>query len=154
MSREAWLVVHVFGVVIFLGNIIVTGVWKTLADRTKEPHVVAYAQRLVIVTDIVFTAVGAALIALSGPILAEDLGGVGGPAWITWGLALFAGSGIIWVAVLLPIEFAQARLAKQFAAGGPIPDRYWQLSTRWAVFGTIATLLPLANLYFMIFKPD
>jgi hypothetical protein len=35
-----------------------------------------------------------------------------------------------------------------------IPDRYWRLSTLWAVFGAIATLLRLANLCFMVFKPE
>ncbi len=47
----------------------------------------------------------------------------------------------------------QARLAKEFRDGSTIPDRYWRLSMLWAVFGVVATLLPLANLYFMIFKP-
>ncbi len=35
MSREAWLTLHVLGVVLFLGNIVVTAVWKTLADRSR-----------------------------------------------------------------------------------------------------------------------
>ena len=30
MSFEAFKVVHLFGVILFLGNIIVTGVWKVL----------------------------------------------------------------------------------------------------------------------------
>jgi len=30
----------------FLGNIVVTAVWKVLADRTKSPAVVGYAPRL------------------------------------------------------------------------------------------------------------
>jgi uncharacterized membrane protein len=153
MSRDAWLALHVLGVVIFLGNIVVTAVWKLLADRTRSPEVVAYAQRLVTVTDVAFTATGAALIAVSGPILAEDLGGVGGPAWITWGLGLFAASGVIWVTALIPIQVMQARLARRFRTADAIPDRYWRLARLWAVFGTIATLLPLANLYLMIFKP-
>jgi uncharacterized membrane protein len=154
MSRDAWLVLHVLGVVIFLGNIIVTAVWKLLADRTRDPAVVAYAQRLVTVTDVAFTATGAALIAISGPVLADDLGGVGGPAWITWGLALFVASGVIWVAVLIPVQVLQARAARGFAAGGVIPERYWRLARVWYVFGSVAILLPLANLYFMVFKPD
>jgi len=78
VSRDAWILVHVVGVVLFIGNIVVTAVWKLLADRTRTPAVVAYAQRLVTVTDVAFTATGAALIAISGPILAEDLGGIGG----------------------------------------------------------------------------
>jgi hypothetical protein len=40
-----------------------------------------------------------------------------------------------------------------FAAGGPIPESYWRLGRRWAIWGAIATLVPLCNLYFMVFKP-
>ena len=153
MSRDGWLLVHVVGVVLFVGNIVVTAVWKALADRTREPPVVAFAQRLVTVTDLVFTAAGAALIAISGPILADDLGGVGGPGWLTAGFALFLASGAIWVLVLIPIQIAQARMARSFRDAPSVPDRYWRLARLWAVFGTVATLLPLANLYLMVVKP-
>jgi uncharacterized membrane protein len=155
MSREAWLSLHILGVVLFLGNIIVTAVWKMLADRTQSPPVVAYAQRLVTTTDIAFTATGAALIIVSGQVMAEDFGGVfSGPTWLTIGWSLFIASGVIWVAVLIPVEVMQARLAREFRDAPAIPGRYWRLSRMWAIFGVIATLLPLANLYFMVFKPD
>ena len=155
MSRDAWLALHILGVVLFLGNIIVTAVWKLLADRTKNPPVVAYAQRLVTVTDVAFTASGAVLILVSGQAMADDFGGVfSGPSWLTIGWSLFVASGVIWLAVLIPIEVMQARLARDFRDAAAIPDRYWRLSTLWAIFGAIATVLPLANLYFMIFKPD
>jgi len=60
---------------------------------------------------------------------------------------------VIWALVLIPIQVAQSRLARQFRTGAPIPDRYWRLSRLWATFGAVATLLPLANLYLMIVKP-
>ncbi len=155
MGRDGWLVVHVLGVVLFLGNIVVTAVWKVLADRTREPRVVAYAQRLVTVTDVAFTATGAALIAVSGQVLADDLGGVsGGPSWLTWGWALFVASGVIWLVALIPIQVRQARLARRFRDASTVPDRYWHLSRLWAGFGALATVLPLANLYLMIVKPE
>ena len=155
MSRDTWLTLHILGVVLFLGNIIVTAVWKMLADRTRNPHVVAYAQRLVTITDIGFTALGATLIFVSGYAMADSFGGVfSGPAWLTIGWSLFVASGVIWVAALIPIEVMQARLARSFRDGGTIPQRYWRLATLWATFGIVATLLPLANLYFMIFKPQ
>jgi uncharacterized membrane protein len=153
MSRDAWLALHILGVVIFLGNIIVTGLWKTLADRTRNPAVIAYAQRLVTITDIAFTATGAALIVTAGSVLANDVGGVTGPSWLTWGVSLFVASGVLWVAVLIPIQVAQARQARRFGADGVIPDGYWRLARLWYVFGTVATLLPLGTLYFMVFKP-
>ena len=155
MSYNAWLSLHVLGVVLFLGNIIVTAVWKMLADRTKNPPVVAYAQRLVTVTDVAFTATGAVLIIVSGQVMAREFGGVfSGPAWLLWGWSLFIASGVIWIALLVPIQVMQERLARRFRDEPAIPDRYWRLSRLWAVFGSVAVLLPLANLYLMIFKPD
>jgi len=144
---------HVLGVVIFLGNIIVTAVWKALADRTGSPAIVAYAQRLVTITDIAFTALGAALIAVTGPMMAQRFGGVGATSWLSWGLGLFLASGVIWVAILIPVQITQARMARQFASQTEIPQTYRRLSTVWNFAGAVATLLPLFNLYFMVFKP-
>jgi uncharacterized membrane protein len=62
-------------------------------------------------------------------------------------------SGVIWIAILLPVQMKQARMARLFADGGPIPDCYWRLGRVWVVFEILATLLPLANLSWMVFKP-
>lgn len=144
---------HLFGVVILMGNITVTAVWKLLADRTRSPQVVAFSQRLVTITDIAFTFVGAIVILFTGILLAEYYGGRWSVPWIRWGTALFAASGVIWVLVLIPIQIRQAQLAKAFASEGPIPPSYWVLSKWWMIFGALATILPMANLYFMVFKP-
>ena len=144
---------HLLGAVIFLGNIIVTAVWKVLADRTQNPAIVANAQRLVTVTDFVFTAPGAALILVTGLLMAPAFGGLHEILWLSWGVGLFIASGVIWAVVLIPVQVMQARMARHFAAGEDIPARYWKLSRIWIGFGLVATILPLANLYFMVFKP-
>jgi uncharacterized membrane protein len=154
MSRDAWLTMHIIGVVLFLGNILVTAVWKMLADRTRDAAVVAFAQRLVLTTDVAFTATGVVLILVSGQVMAEDFGGVFGPTWLTLGWSFFIASGVIWLTILVPIELKQARLAREFRDGGVIPDRYWRLSTLWAIFGGIATILPFINVFLMVLKPD
>lgn len=155
MSREAWLLLHILGAILFLGNIIVTAVWKMLADRTKSPPVVAFAQRLVTITDFAFTATGVVLIIVPGQVMAEDYGGVfGGPMWLTAGWSLFIASGVIWLGALIPIQFMQSRLARQFANEAVVPERYWRLSTLWAIFGSLAVILPLVALYLMVIKPD
>jgi uncharacterized membrane protein len=62
-----WLkVIHIFGVVLFLGNIIVTGWWKNMADLTKNPQIIAYAQRQVTLTDFIFTGGGVAILLVAG----------------------------------------------------------------------------------------
>lgn len=57
---------HILGAVIFLGNIIVTGWWKVMADRTRNPVVIAFAQRQVTLTDFIFTGGGVVLILATG----------------------------------------------------------------------------------------
>jgi uncharacterized membrane protein len=73
--------------------------------------------------------------------------------WLALGQSLFVASGVIWIAILIPTQIVQARQVRAFAAGGSIPDTYWRHSRRWLIWGIIATLLPLANLYVMVFKP-
>ena len=116
MSYETFKVVHLLGVILFLGNIIVTGAWKVLADRTGEPRVIAYAQRVVTLTDWIFTAGGAALILIG----AYGMAAVGhldlrGSAWLIWGQAIFVASGVIWLIILIPTQILQARQARAFA---------------------------------------
>ncbi len=153
LSYQLLKSIHLFGVMIFLGNIIVTAVWKMLADETKYPAVVEYAQKLVTITDFVFTALGVLLILISGMMMSSRFGAISEVLWLSWGWWLFIASGIIWVLVLIPVQIKQAKLAKEFSTGSEIPEIYWALSKYWIVFGGIATLLPLANLYFMVFKP-
>jgi uncharacterized membrane protein len=150
-----WLkTLHVLGAVLFLGNIIVTGWWKVMADRTRNPAIVAFAQRQVTLTDLVFTAGGAALIIGTGignaVIHGMDYKSI---RWLAWGYWLFIVSGVLWLAILIPVQVAQARMARSFANGGEIPEQYWRLGRIWIVVGVIATVIPLANLYWMVFKP-
>jgi uncharacterized membrane protein len=53
---------------------------------------------------------------------------------------------------LIPIQVAQARLARAFENGGEISERYWRLNRQWYVWGIAATVLPLLNLYVMVHK--
>jgi uncharacterized membrane protein len=145
---------HIFGTVVFLGNIIVTGWWKVMADRTLDPKIVAFAQRQVTLTDFVFTGGGVVLVLATGignaVIYGLDYWHV---RWLAWGLWLFVASGVIWAAILIPLQIKQAKMARAFAASGNIPEEYWLLGKIWLWFGVAATVLPLLNLYWMVFKP-
>lgn len=145
---------HLFGVILFMGNIIITGWWKYMADRTGERKVIAFAQRQVTVTDYIFTLGGAVILLVCGELMARgSLGDDGSTLWLMWARGLFVASGVIWLAVLIPVQVKQARMARHFKEDTPIPEEYWRLSRLWIVWGTIAVLLPLGNLYWMVFKP-
>lgn len=144
---------HILGVVLFVGNIVVTGWWKVMADRTRHPAIVAFAQRQVTLTDWIFTFGGSSLVVVGAyaNVYLHDLP-LDAP-WLVWGQAMFFLSGLLWVAILIPLQIRLARLARGFAGGGAIPDEYWRLNRVWLWVGILATVLPAANLYFMVFKP-
>ncbi|MFA5121934.1 DUF2269 family protein [Zavarzinia sp.] len=141
---------HLLGLVVFGGNIVVTAWWKTMADRTRDPRVIAFAQRQVTLTDWVFTLGGAVLLVVGG----FGAAGVGhldmAAPWLRTGEILFGVSGLIWIAGLVPIQVRQARLARGFAAGGEIPVAYWRLGRLWYALGAPATILPLAAVVVMV----
>ncbi len=146
--------IHIFGVILLMGNIIVTAWWKFMADKTKDPSVISFAQRQVTLTDFVFTAPGALLAIAAGDYMAYTfMSNTWDIQWLTWGRCLFIASGIIWMTVLIPTQIKQARMARDFAISKSIPEGYWKLSKRWNIFGAIAVFLPLINIYWMVFKP-
>lgn len=146
---------HILGGIIFVGNIIVTAFWKIMADRTREATIAAFGQRLVNLTDFAFTSIGAFILLITGLMMSnsfsENLWSV---PWVAWGMGLFLGSGLLWALILFPVQVKQVWLARTFSEDGEIPDQYWRLGRIWIFFAVLATLLPLANLYFMVFKPS
>ena len=130
MTYLAFKVVHILGVVFFLGNIIVTGAWKVLAGRTGEPRTIAYAQRLVTLTDWIFT-LGGVILILIGAYGMVWTGGLNplAPLWLIAAQSLFIASGIIWVVILdqasagCPCLCRQRLDPRQLLASQPTLDR-------------------------------
>jgi hypothetical protein len=73
---------------------------------------------------------------------------------LTIGWSLFIASGVIWVAALIPIEVMKARMAKRFATEAVIPAVVLAALDAVVRLRRSRDVLPLANLYFMVFKPD
>ena len=153
MSYEVLKLLHIVGVILLVGNVTVTSVWKVFAERTREPSTIAFAQRLVTGTDWTLTAGGIVLTVVGGygMLLVAGLPWFG-MGWLLWSQVLFVVSGLIWLVALLPIQVRQARMTRAFAAGGEIPPAYWRLARAWIVWGVVATLPLLAAMWLMVAK--
>lgn len=146
--------IHLIGVVLLVGNVIVTLVWKLRADRTGEPSVIAFAQRLVTLTDWWFTLGGVILILVGGFGAAWHAGlDPFGVPWLLWGQVLFGISGLLWASILIPAQIRQAGQARAFATTGVIPAAYWRDARRWTWWGILAILPLLVAIWIMIAKP-
>jgi uncharacterized membrane protein len=147
---------HVFGAMLFVGNVIVTASWKVMADRSRDKKIIAFGQRLVNFTDFLFSAAGVFILLTTGLFMAQPYTkdqGLWTVPWLAWGLGLLLASVFLWMLVLLPVQTLQASIVRHFSETEEIPKKYWILGRIWIFFGLIAVALPLMNLYFMIFRP-
>ena len=150
---EAYKFVHVLGVILLVGNVTVTSVWKVFADRSGEPRTIAFAHRLVVGTDWAFTGGGAALVIVGGYAMAFEAGiPLAGFGWMLWSQVAFVASGALWLAVLLPIQVRQSRLTRRAPAEGALSGAYRRLARRWILWGVIATVPLAAALWMMLAK--
>lgn len=153
MAYDVYKIIHLLGVILLVGNVTVTSIWKIYADRTRDARIIGFAQRLVTVTDWFFTAWGILLLVVGG-YGAAWVAGMDPlrDAWLVWSEALFVIAGIIWLTVLVPIQIRQARQARAFAQGGEIPESYWRDSRRWIIWGLIATVPLVGAIWTMVAK--
>ena len=149
-----WIkLLHIFGAVIFLGNIIVTGVWMFLAEQNKEAATLHFASKVVNWADVLFTAPGVLLLFASGLIMMPRWGGIG-TSWIAVALGLFILSGTVWVGLLLRYQDRLIQLSSNpRASGEQLPEAFFQTLHRWYFWGIVATILPLISFVLMVVKP-
>ena len=145
---------HLLGVIVFVGNIVTAALWKVRADASGDLHAMAYAQRGVMFADYVFTAPGAALVLVTGLWMA-DLSdrNILQTGWLFTALILLIVALLIWLFELLPIQRRLIRVTEEAVRTGQLDPVFKTLTMRWTIFGIVATLLPLVNVYLMVFKP-
>lgn len=145
---------HILGVVLLVGNAIVTLVWKMAADRTGNASVIAFVQQSVTRTDWWLTVGGVIAVMLTG-VGAAGVAGLDllGVRWLLWGEGLLLLSGALWASILVPAQIRQARQARIFAKTGEIPDSYWRDVRRWNRWGLLATALLMGAIWVMVAKP-
>ena len=150
------LFMHIAGAVIFLGNIIVTGAWMLMAERTGSPRVMHFSAKAVIRADFLFTLPGVLLVLLNGLFMAYARweGVFHDVSWISVALALFTISGIIWVGALLRFQHRMAVLSAKLDDADCLSPEFYSSLHKWYFWGVVAILLPLGSLYLMVFKPS
>lgn len=145
--------IHVFAVVMFLGNITVGLFWKRYGDRTGNAAIMAHTVRGIILADRSITVPSIVVIVVAGIGAAEAAGiPILGTGWIVWSLGLFILSGI----AFMPLSRVQRALYLVATTGLQSQDektRYDALSRQWDIWGSIALVLPIVALILMVLKP-
>ncbi|MBV8223205.1 MAG: DUF2269 family protein [Candidatus Eremiobacteraeota bacterium] len=147
-------VVHVLGVIMFLGNITVGVFWKAWADRTRDPRIIANTIDGIIVADRIFTIPGIILLLIGGigAAVAAQLP-ILGTGWILWAIVLFVISGLAFGPLSRGQRLLSAVAHQGIDAGSMSWELYERFSGIWNVWGTIALIAPIIAAVIMIAKP-
>lgn len=154
MTFRILLAIHILSAVVFLGNVITAAFWKVRADRSGSLEAIASAARGVTTADYAFTLPGLLGVLITGFLMVGLTGWQRSQEpWLGTSLGLLILTGVIWLALLLPLQRRMARLALESVPRGALDPAYTRASRRWAMLGGIATLLPVVILFLMVLKP-
>lgn len=144
--------VHVFAVILFLGNIITGLFWKAHADRTRDRHIIAHTMHGIIRSDRWFTMPGVLIITAAGVYAAiEARIPMLRTGWILWSIVAFALSGIAFAWKVAPL---QKQLHRMTEGDGDLDWKvYRSKSIEWELWGFFATLMPFVAVILMTMKP-
>jgi len=145
--------IHVFAVIIFMGNIITGLFWKRHADLTRDRALIAHTMRGLIRADRWFTIPGVVAITAAGVLAAIQAGlPLLGTGWIFWSIVAFALSGIAFGWKVAPL---QKQLLLLTDRDGDVDwTTYHSKSRQWEWWGLVATVTPLIAVVLMTLKPN
>ncbi len=141
---------HILGVSMFIGNMLVTALLKGLIEANKTPNLVAFGQKFITITDILFFGLSTVLITVSGIYMNPDFINT---HYLEWAFYLYVTLGLIWIFFFIPIQTKQSKLAKEFKNKSVVPPLYWKLEQYWKIGGIISIIITFIILYLMIIKP-
>ena len=154
MAYDTAKFIHILGIIILVGNVTATAIWKFFADRSQDAKIVGFGQRLVTLTDWSLTAWGA-LLTMVGGYGAAVIGGLDllADRWLVLGQGLFLLSGALWLGMLVPLQVRMARMARGLEPGDAIPDAYRRASRLWFLLGVATTVPLITAAWVMVSKP-
>lgn len=139
---------HIIGVMLFFGNMIVGPVWLILALQTKQIETIRYAARLLRVTDIWLTVVPVNFAMLNGLAMATALGGIKAQPWLVSSMWLLV---VMW-AMALPTVYFQEKMYHFINQGDVENKGFLRALIGWGIVGTVISIPAALVLYLMVFK--
>jgi uncharacterized membrane protein len=152
MSYPLLKLLHLAGVIIFLGNIIAGHFWIHLAMKSRDFNIVKHTIAGVMRSDRIFTIPAVTVIVVAG-VLAAFYGNIPvlRTGWILWSIALFSCSGVIFSTRLSVVLRKMLDLTSHHNR-----EQEWNsmeyLYKQWKMWALVAIALPFAALVMMVLK--
>jgi uncharacterized membrane protein len=144
---------HILSSTFLFGTGIGSAFYLLFASLRRDPVIIAFVARYVVIADWLFTATTIVVQPTTGLYLARLMGMPLDSAWLRWSIVLYIVAGLCW----LPVIYLQMRLrdlaATAAAQAAPLPARYWRYFAMWVALGIPAFFAFVGIFYLMVAKP-
>ncbi len=149
MAYLIFKLIHVFAVIFFVGNIVISVLWKNHGDRSGDPKIIAHTMRGIIRADRFFTMPAVAFLILAG-FGAMGIGYIPfETGWILWGFIMILISAAAFMAKVVPSQKKLLRIAETDPFDKQLYDA---VSKEWNLWGSIASIAPIVAVILMVLK--
>ncbi len=155
MNYPIWIFVHVCGVIVFFANFVAAFFWRSRAERTDDPRVLAYAYGTLNAGDLWLTPASVVAIVASGVGAALQAGiPILGTPWVLWSIVGFSVSGLVFGVRVLPLQRKLAAHAEEAVRSGRFDLKgHRRMARAWALWAHVSFLAAAASVPLMVFKP-
>lgn len=145
---------HVIGACVLLGTGAGIAFFMLMAHRTHDTKIIAHTASVVVIADMLFTALAAIVQPITGIWLVYLVGWSLAEPWIVASILLYIFIGLFWLPVIW-IQMKMRDLALDAAKDDqPLPSRYFTLYRIWFACGIPAFLAILAIVWLMLARPS
>jgi uncharacterized membrane protein len=145
--------IHVLSSTLLFGTGIGSAFYMLFAGLHREPRIVWFVTRYVVIADWIFTTTAVIVQPATGFWLARLGHYPLGSRWIAWSIALYLVAGACW----LPVVWMQLRMREMarvaMEASEPLPALYSTYFRAWVVLGVPAFFSLLIVFWLMVAKP-
>ena len=142
---------HVLGVVVLLGNLLMAPFWRKRLALLGGPQARAAANRSVRRADLLFTLPGWVITLATGIVLSSERGWRGG--WLHISLFLFLVWLVLWHVFTLRARKAMIAKADDVVTSGQAASELDRHERRWARWSYLSALVAILILLLMVAKP-
>lgn len=139
---------HLAGVVVFLGNVILGPLWVVLSFKTEKIDTIKFTFKTLQEFDIYITAPSVAMVVINGLYMGNVFGGVANSDWLKHSVFSLL---VLWF-MIVPILLVQDKMGKLIANGDFQSKAFNGLKKEWMAAGLFSFLPIVYICYMMVFK--
>jgi uncharacterized membrane protein len=145
--------IHILSSTLLFGTGIGSAFYMLFAGLNREPRIVWFVTRYVVIADWAFTTTAVIVQPLSGLYMMHLAKIPLTSRWIAWSFVLYFVAGACW----LPVVWMQLRMREMartaMEAGEPMPPEYARYLRVWVLLGIPAFFALAVVFYLMVAKP-